>query len=260
MEEQQAAQAGVEAPVAGEQQVDQQQVTSTESGVNTEVAAQGGEQQDKNYGAAITAEVKRREAAIQKRYEEQVNGMQKNLERVAKAYNFPDVDSYLEALDQYEQQQQIEAEARRLGVEPDVVARFREELNPLKQKLSEYETQMQTVREKEAELTLQSQLAELKGKYSDFDTYQQRAFDLAIEHGYSLEDSYKLASYEDKLANTAKQTEAETIRKLQNNAATTPGALGAEGAEHKTGFSALSKADQRKMIAEVKAGTRTSFD
>lgn len=183
----------------------------------------------------------------------------KNLERVARVYGYPDVDSYLSALDQYEQQQQIEAEARRLGVDPDVVAQFREELNPLKQKLSEYETQMQTVREREAALKVEQELVEIKSRYPDFDAYKDRAFDLAINSGYRLEDAYKLASYEDKIKNTAQQTEAETIRKLQQNAETTPGALGAEGAEHKTGFTSLSKEEQRRMIAEVKAGTRNSF-
>lgn len=260
MENQQEVQAGVEVPVAGEQQqVEVQQINSTETGVNSEVAAQGGEQ-DKSNGAAITAEIKRREAAIQKRYEEQYGGVQKNLERVAKAYGFHDVDSYMAALDQYERQQEIEQEARRLGVEPDVVARFREELNPLKEKLTQYEQQMQTVREQEASLKVERELTELKTKYPDFDQYKDRAFELAIKSGYRLEDAYKLASYEDKMANTAKQTEAETIRKLQQNASTTPGALGAEGAEHKTGFASMSKAEQRKFIEDVKAGRRTSFD
>ncbi|WP_342440015.1 hypothetical protein NSS79_15415 [Paenibacillus sp. FSL L8-0436] len=189
----------------------------------------------------------------------QLEAQAKNLERVAKAYGFHDVDSYMTALDQYERQQEIEQEARRLGVEPDVVARFREELNPLKEKLTEYETQMQTVREQEATLRIEQELIGLRSRYPDFDQYKDRAFELAIESGYKLEDAYKLASYEDKMANTAKQTEAETIRKLQNNANSTPGALGAEGAEHKTGFASLSREDQRKMIAEVKAGTRKTL-
>lgn len=190
----------------------------------------------------------------------QLEQQAKSLERVAKAYGFPDVDSYMTALDEYERQQEIEQEARRLGVEPDVVARFREELNPLKDKLSQYEQQMQSVREQEATLKVEREVTDLKAKYPDFDQYKDRAFDLAINSGYRLEDAYKLASYEDKMANTAKQTESETIRKLQQNASTTPGALGAEGAEHKTGFAAMSREDQRKFIAEVKAGRRTSFD
>lgn len=187
----------------------------------------------------------------------QLEAQAKNLERVAKAYGFPDVDSYMTALDKYEQEQQIAEEAAKLGVDESVIV---EHLAPLKQKLSEYETQMQSIREKEASLRIEQEIADLKTRFTDFDKYKERAFELAIDSGYKLEDAYKLASYEDKIASTAKQTEADTIRKLQANAQSTPGALGAEGAEHKTGFAAMSKADQRKFIEDVKAGRRTSFD
>lgn len=187
----------------------------------------------------------------------QLEQQAKNLERVAKAYGFQDVDSYMTALDKYEQEQQIAAEAAKLGVDESVIV---EHLAPLKAKLSEYESQMQSIREKEAGLRIEQEITDLKSRFPDFEQYKDRAFELAIESGYKLEDAYKLASYEDKMANTARQTEADTIRKLQQNASSTPGALGAEGAEHKTGFTALSKEEQRRMIAEVKAGTRNSFD
>lgn len=180
----------------------------------------------------------------------------KALERTAKVYGFSDVDSYLAALDKYEREQEIRAEAEKLGVDESVVI---EHLAPLKQKLNEYEQQMQSVREKEAMLQVEQELTDLRGRYPDFDQYKDRAFDLAINSGYKLEDAYKIASYEDKLASISKQTEEETIRKIQNNAATTPGSLGAEDAEHKTGFASLSREEQRRMIEEVKAGRRTSL-
>lgn len=254
MEDQVVEESGVEVPVAGEQVEQQEQEVSIETGAEqSEVAAQDGAQQDKNYGPIITAEVQRREAQIQKKYEAQVNA----LERTARVYGFADVDSYLQALDNYEREQEIRTEAERLGVDESVII---EHLAPLKQKLNEYEQQMQSVREREAMLQVEQQLADLRAKHPDFDQYKDRAFDLAINSGYKLEDAYKLASYEDKLANISKQTEAETIRKLQDNASSTPGALGAEGAEHKTGFAAMSKDEQRKFIEDVKAGRRNSFD
>lgn len=254
MEDQVVEQSGVDVPVAEEQVEQQEQEVSIEAGVEqSEVAAQDGSQQDNNFGPIITAEVQRREAQIQKRYEAQVNA----LERTARVYGFADVDSYLQALDNYEREQEIRTEAERLGVDESVII---EHLAPLKQKLNEYEQQMQSVREREAMLQVEQQLADLRAKHQDFDQYKDRAFDLAINSGYKLEDAYKLASYEDKLANISKQTEADTIRKLQDNASSTPGALGAEGAEHKTGFAAMSKDEQRKFIEDVKAGRRTSFD
>lgn len=180
----------------------------------------------------------------------------KALERTAKVYGFGDVDSYLAALDKYEREQEIRAEAEKLGVDESVII---EHLAPLKQKLTEYEQQMQSVKEKEAQLRLEQEVNRLKTTYPDFEQYQLDALQLVIDKGYGIEDAYKLVSYQDKLTNISKQTEAETIRKLQNNAQTTPGALGAEGAEHKTGFASLSKEEQRRYIEEVKAGRRTSL-
>lgn len=180
----------------------------------------------------------------------------KALERTAKVYGFADVDSYLQALDKYEQEQAIREEAEKLGVDESVVLQH---LAPLKQKLSEYEQQMKSVKEKEAQLRLEQEVNQLKATYPDFEQYQLDALQLVIDKGYGIEDAYKLVSYQDKLANIGKQTEAETIRKLQQNAMTTPGALGAEGTEHKTGFASLSKEEQRRYIEEVKAGKRTSL-
>lgn len=181
----------------------------------------------------------------------------KALERTAKVYGFDDVDTYLSALDKYEQEQAIREEAEKLGVDESVVLQH---LAPLKQKLSEYEREMQSVREREAQLRVDQEVARLKSEYPDFEKYQMDALQLVLDKGYNMEDAYKLASYQDKLTSISKQTEAETIRKIQGNAATTPGALGAEGAEHKTGFASLSKEDQRRMIEEVKAGRRTSLN
>ncbi|MBA9088728.1 putative DNA-binding protein YlxM (UPF0122 family) [Fontibacillus solani] len=181
----------------------------------------------------------------------------KALERTAKVYGFTDIDSYLQALDKYEQEQAIREEAEKLGVDESVIIQH---LAPMKQKLSEYEQQMQSVKEREAQLRLEQEVNQLKATYPDFEQYQLDALQLVIDKGYGIEDAYKLVSYQDKLANIGKQTEAETIRKIQQNAMTTPGALGAEGTEHKTGFAAMSKDEQRKFIEDVKAGRRTTFD
>lgn len=64
---------------------------------------------------------------------------------------------------------------------------------------------------------------------------------------------------EAQLKTVAQTTEKDTIRKLQNNAATSPGALGAEGSDNKVDFSKMSKADQQRMIDEVLRGERRSL-
>jgi predicted transcriptional regulator with HTH domain len=183
--------------------------------------------------------------------------LQQNLERVAKFYGYENHSDYMNALDEHEKKQQIQKEAEKLGVDESVI---RDHLNPMKEQLNKYE---QAAKDLEAEKNLvkiNTEITDLKSKYPDFEQYQDKVFDLAINDGYKLEAAYKIATYEDKLATIAKQTEADTIKKIQQNGAAATGSLGAEGAEHKTGFAALSLTDQRKMIEEVKQGKRTSFD
>lgn len=187
----------------------------------------------------------------------QAQSYQQSLERIAKFYGYNSHDEYMQALDAHEQQLRIQQEADKLGVDESVI---REHLQPMKDKLAEYEKEKAALQQERLLVQIEKDVTDLKGKYSDFEKYQDQVFDMAIKHGYRLEDAYRLATYDDKLSSIAKQTEAETIKKIQQNGATSTGSLGAEGAEHKTGFTALSKEAQRRMIEEVKQGKRTTFD
>jgi hypothetical protein len=182
---------------------------------------------------------------------------QQNLERIAKHYGFETHSDYLAELDRFEQQKRIEEEADKLGVDESVI---REHLEPLKKQVAQFEQEKESLRQERLQVQINAELTDLKAKYSDFDKHQDKVFDMAISQGYKLEDAYKVATYEEKLSGIAKQTEAETIRKLQQNAVGSTGALGSEGTEHQTGFAFLSKDAQRKIIEEVKQGKRTSFD
>jgi hypothetical protein len=182
---------------------------------------------------------------------------QQNLERIAKHYGFETHSDYMTALDKFEQQKKIEEEAAKLGVDESVI---RDHLEPLKKQVAQFEQEKEALRQERLQVQINADITELKGKYPDFDKHQEKVFDLAINQGYKLEDAYKLVTYEEKISGIAKQTEAETIRKIQQNGAAGTGALGTEGTEHKTGFAAMSKDEQRRMIEEVKQGKRTSFD
>lgn len=259
MEEQaQVIDSGVTASVAGEQTIEtaapETTATPTETGVTPDVAGQeSGEKQ--NLGPVITAEVARREAALQKKYEEQYGAHQRNLERTARYYGFDNVDDYVTALDQAERDRQIEQEAEALGVDRSVIS---EHLAPLREKVSSLEKTQTEYEQLKQQLEIQKEVTDLRAKYSDFDQYAQKIVDLAAK-GYSLEDSYVLASYQDKISKLEKETEAKTIRNLQANAASTPGSLGAGDVEHNVGFGSLPIEEQRKIIADVKAGRRKTL-
>jgi hypothetical protein len=182
---------------------------------------------------------------------------QQNLERIAKHYGFETHSDYMTALDKFEQEKQIADEAAKLGVDESVI---RDHLEPMKKQIAQFEQEKEALKQERLQVQINADIAELKGKYPDFEKHQEKVFELAIEKNYKLEDAYKLATYEDKISSIAQQTEAETLRKIQQNRETATGSLGAGGVEHKTGFAAMSKDDQRRMIEEVKQGKRTSFD
>lgn len=61
---------------------------------------------------------------------------------------------------------------------------------------------------------IEAEHAQLRQKYPDFEKYEEKVFDLAITHGYSLEDAYKLASWEDRINTVKQQTEQEVLSRV----------------------------------------------
>lgn len=186
----------------------------------------------------------------------QLEQQAKSLERVAKLYGYDSADSYLQAIDQAEQDRLVQEEADRLGVPEDFI---RSELQPLKGELTQLRQEREQLQLKEQQIQINAELSELRTKYKDFDNYNEQIFDMVTNKGYGLEHAYMVASFPDQIANTRKQAEAETIRNLQQNAESSTGSLSQGDVDHKTGFANLSREEQRRMIAEVKQGTRKTL-
>lgn len=173
---------------------------------------------------------------------QQAERYQQMLDRTAKYYGFDNHDDYMTALEQAEQDRQIQEEAAKLGVDEEVI---RNHLQPLNQKLSEYEQQLATIKEQEQLRAIEADIQRLSSQYSDFGKYQQQVFDLAGTRGYSLEDAYKIASYEDRQSAAALQARQETIRSIQQNADTSTGSLGADAPEQAGSFMSMSPAERK---------------
>ncbi|MGN7457887.1 hypothetical protein ACTHPH_24010 [Paenibacillus pasadenensis] len=180
----------------------------------------------------------------------------RQLERAAKYHGFPSTEAYLQAIEESEQQLRIEDEARRLGVDQSVVL---EHLQPLREQVDELTKTKQELESERQQFRIQQELVDLRAKYPDFDQYGDKIVGLVQSKGYALEDAYILASHHDKLSKIQQETEANTIRGLTNNATSSPGALGAEGAEEKSGYMSMSKDERRQFRERVKRGEVTSI-
>jgi predicted RNase H-like nuclease (RuvC/YqgF family) len=124
---------------------------------------------------------------------------------------YSNTQEFLQAVEQAEQQRQVEQEASRMGIDPNTYQQY---FQPVNQRLQSYEQELQHLRMQETTRQIESQVAQLERKYPDFSKYANDAFNMAITRGYDLEHAYRLASYEDKMNNLSKQTEQQVLAQV----------------------------------------------
>lgn len=250
MEEQVIQETVVTDPVDGGQPVE------TQEPAGGEVVTQP---QDENVGAAIQKEVARREAKLREQLEKEYGEKYKDYDVAKKAASYLQKKSGISDLMSLGEELEL-ADLREQAEQQKVPVEVMKRLNQLEEKAKKGDELEQQQQQQQYYRDFRNNLdAFAKEKGADADGLE--AF--MLEHKVpNMEIAYKAMraeQLEKQLAEVAQKTEADTIRKLQNNAQSTPGALGAEGAEHNTGFSSLSREDQRRMIEEVKQGKRTSL-
>lgn len=141
----------------------------------------------------------------------ELEGQVKYLEKRARQEGFDDVQAYLKAIDEYEQQQQIQAEASKYGVPEDFI---RAELQPLKSELEQLRQEREKYQQNDVVRQIDSEIATLSQKYDDFAGMKDEVMDFAIERGYKLEDAYRLMTYESKIEQAALKKEQETLARV----------------------------------------------
>jgi len=77
---------------------------------------------------------------------------------------------------------------------------------------------------------------------------------MAATKGYSLDDAYKILTYDSRVTTASQQAQQEAIRRLQQNADSSTGALGADAPEQATGYLAMSKAERKAFREANKRG------
>jgi hypothetical protein len=169
---------------------------------------------------------------------------------------FDDRESFFEALAEQERQAEIEREAERLGVTSEAYQQFlapvTDELSQVKSKLAEYE-------QREMAQTVENEVLALTSKYTDFKEHEQAVFDLAIQKGYNLEDSYILVTHAAKVEAAKLEAQQAAINSLQQKEINSVGSLSGGDGGQKASISQLSKADFEKMKQGVLNGQIKQF-
>lgn len=144
---------------------------------------------------------------LQSQYQEAQKQAQ-YLDRLATMQGFNNTGEFLTALEQYEQEQRIQQEAQKLGVDDHVI---RDHLYPLKNELEQIKRQNELFQRQEMERQVASELQRMREKYSDFDQYRDSIAEL-VQRGYALEDAYRLSSYD----NVYKRIEQEVLKNVRD--------------------------------------------
>lgn len=158
------------------------------------------------------------------------------------------VPDYLEAVKAQREQERINQLVEQ-GVSEEVAAemlenrKFREQFEAEKKAKAEEEKFI-----KESEEFFQ-EFPDVKPDQIPAEVWQ-----IKEQRGLSLLDAYLRVSYK----SLGQQKEQEAIQKLQQNAQSTPGALGA-GAEHKAGYSNMSAADKKALRERVLRGENIEY-
>jgi hypothetical protein len=180
----------------------------------------------------------------------------KHLEEVAKYSGFSNPDELIQAIQQSQEQERIQQEAQRLGINEDA---YRQHIAPVNDEVSQLRNELQQIKQQESVRAIESEINSLKSKYDDFEQHEERIFDLAVEKGYSLEDAYKLATYEDKLSSISKQTEQEVLARISGRDEKQVLASNDQPSDTSFDPTNMSLEDIEKISERVRRGERISF-
>ena len=178
---------------------------------------------------------------------QQAERYQQMLEKTAKFYGFDSHETYMAALEQAETDRRIQEEADRLGVSEDVI---REYVQPLKSELDQLKQRDQQRSEADLVQRVETQIASMESdttNYPNFAQHKVEVINMAAAKGYSLEGAYKILTYDTRVTTATQQAQQEAIRRLQQNADSSTGSLGADSPEHAGGYMAMSPAERKAL-------------
>ncbi|WP_057766699.1 hypothetical protein [Cytobacillus praedii] len=133
------------------------------------------------------------------------------LDRVAKISGYQNTDELFQAIEQAEEQERIQRESQKFGVDESV---YRQHFEPVNNELQQMRTELENLQKEKRHNEIDAEVKGLRSKYEDFTQYEEQVFQTAIQKGYSLEDAYKLVTYEDRIQNVARQKEQEVLAQV----------------------------------------------
>lgn len=185
-------------------------------------------------------------------YEQQA----KYLEKVAQFSGYGNTEEFIQALEQAQEQERIQQEAQKLGINEDA---YKQHIAPVNDEVTLLRNELQQIKQQESHRAIEAEINTLKSKYADFEQNEERVFELAVERGYTLEDAYKIATYEDRIETVSKQKEQEVLARITGRDEKQVLASNDKPSNATFDPNNMSLDDIQKISERVRRGERISF-
>jgi len=182
-------------PIETNLETDPQQVETNEPPVATQE-----EEFDiiKHNKAEVKLPISERQTYLQKGYnydkvKQRADELEKSvsyLDRVAKISGYQNTDELFQAIEQAEEQERVQQEAKQLGMDEEA---YRQYVAPVNERLSTAEKRLEEMQKASLQREIDVELNELK-KDENFPKYERDMWEIAIQHKMPLAEAYEFAS------------------------------------------------------------------
>lgn len=214
--------------------------------------------QDLTQQASFAKRFREETTKIEQKYEPQRQAYTQ-AEQIAKAYGYANVDDYFAAVNEQLRQQQAEQEAERLGVDPETYNQF---FAPVHNELNQTKQQLEQLKNAEFERNVQYEVSRLTSQFPDFQEHQEKVFQIAEELKLPpnrLEDAYRLATYDSRIANTKLETEQQVLANITGRDSKQVLSAGDKGQSTTLDPSTMTSKEIAEISARVQRGERITF-
>ncbi|MED3574503.1 hypothetical protein [Cytobacillus praedii] len=139
--------------------------------------------------------VSQRQSLLQKGYNydkvnQRASDYEQHLQMVAQITGYSSIDELIQAAQQAEEQQRVQNEAQRLGMDEEA---YRQYIAPVNDELSTVKKQLEDMQVESFKRQVDAELSELR-KDENFPKYEQEMFEIATKYKMTLTEAYEFAS------------------------------------------------------------------
>lgn len=182
-----------------------------ETSVNNSEIADPKPVQDAETNARYAEERRNKEV---NEYRTKATEYEQHLQKVAQITGYQSIDELIQAAQQAEEQQRVQSEAQRLGMDEEA---YRQYIAPMNDELSTVKKQMEEMRVESFKKQIDAELNELK-KDENFPKYEQEMFEMATKYGMTLTEAYEFASLrglKEQIPSLQQQTEQRVVDQIK---------------------------------------------